>query len=83
MRVVVVGGTGNISVAVVRSLLDFGHEVTVYNRGQTDRPVPNGVRVILGDRSERGLIEDSRLDETEDRIIASIDRLWAGLGVAR
>ena len=28
MRVVVVGGTGNISVAVVRSLLDFGHEVT-------------------------------------------------------
>jgi nucleoside-diphosphate-sugar epimerase len=57
MHVVVVGGTGNISVAVVRSLLDFGHEVTVYNRGRTDRPVPKGVRVLHGDRHDRPQFE--------------------------
>ena len=72
MRVVVVGGTGNISVAVVRSLLDFGHEVTVYNRGQTDRPVPSGVRVIQGDRSDRAAFEATMQAERFDVAIDMI-----------
>ena len=72
MRVVVVGGTGNISVAVVRSLLDFGHEVTVYNRGQTDRPVPAGVRVLLGDRADRSQFEATMQAERFDVAIDMI-----------
>jgi len=32
---------------------------------------------------EHGLLEDSRADETEDRIIGSVDQLYASLGVAR
>jgi nucleoside-diphosphate-sugar epimerase len=72
MRVVVVGGTGNISVAVVRSLLEFGHDVTVYNRGQTDRPVPVGVRVLLGNRADRADFEATMQAERFDVAIDMI-----------
>ncbi len=34
MRVIVVGGTGNISTGIVKALLRFGHSVTVFNRGR-------------------------------------------------
>ena len=33
MRVVVLGGTGNISESIVRLLLERGHDVTCFNRG--------------------------------------------------
>ena len=39
MHVLIIGGTGNISRAIVKSLLKRGHRVTVYNRGQRiDQP---------------------------------------------
>jgi nucleoside-diphosphate-sugar epimerase len=44
MRVLVVGGTGNISTGVVKALVQFGHEVTVYNRGKRRGLLPSGVR---------------------------------------
>lgn len=56
MRVVIVGGTGNISTSIVRLLLEKGHEVTIYNRGQRGAP-PSDVRVIQGDRSQRSEYE--------------------------
>ena len=49
MKIGIVGGTGNISQPIVRLLLEKGHEVVVFNRGQTAK-VPDGVRVIRGDR---------------------------------
>ncbi|GAB4513896.1 MAG: SDR family oxidoreductase [Anaerolineae bacterium] len=48
MRIVVIGGTGNISTSIVRRLLHMGHEVTVFNRGQ--RHTPAGARSLVGDR---------------------------------
>jgi len=33
MKVIVLGGTGNISTSIVRLLLEQGHEVSVFNRG--------------------------------------------------
>lgn len=50
MKVVVVGGTGNISTAVVDLLLRCGHDVTVFSRGS--RPVPEGARPLIGDRRD-------------------------------
>ena len=51
MRVVIVGGTGNISSSIVRLLLEKGHDVTLFNRGL--RTAPGNVRVIQGDRRDR------------------------------
>jgi len=56
MNVVVIGGTGNISTAIVRLLVEVGHAVTVFNRGQTPG-LPPGVKTMVGNRQERPAFE--------------------------
>ncbi len=56
MKVCIVGGTGNISSAIVSQLLSAGHDVTVFNRGES-RQAPEGVRHIKGDRHDRPAFE--------------------------
>jgi nucleoside-diphosphate-sugar epimerase len=51
--VLIIGGTGTISRAIVQTLLRDGHAVTLYNRGLRSDPPPSTVRVIHGDRRER------------------------------
>lgn len=58
MKVVVVGGTGNISTSIVRRLLDVGHDVTCVNRGTT-AAAPEGVETIVVDRHDRERFESS------------------------
>src|SRR3972149_1744578 len=50
MRVLVVGGTEFISLALVRALIRDGHAVTVLNRGRKNDRLPAGVSVIPCDR---------------------------------
>ena len=49
VRVLFIGGTGNISLAVTRLLAERGSEVTVLNRGLNAPPLPDGVRTIRAD----------------------------------
>ncbi len=72
MHVLVVGGTGNISRGVVKALLGFGHEVTIFNRGVTLGPVPEGVRVLHGDRKDRAAFEGAMQAERFDAAIDMI-----------
>lgn len=51
MDVLVIGGTGFLSSAVVGELQAAGHAVTVFTRGQ--RPLPEGVTSLIGDRKDR------------------------------
>jgi len=46
MKIGIVGGTGNISQSIVRLLLEQGHEVVCFNRGQTTKAL-EGVRGVL------------------------------------
>ena len=50
MKVLLIGGTGLISTAIVDQLVERGDEVTVYNRGVTPWRIPQNVKVIHGDR---------------------------------
>ncbi|MDJ0634092.1 MAG: NAD-dependent epimerase/dehydratase family protein [Xenococcaceae cyanobacterium MO_188.B29] len=50
MKVLVIGGTNFIGPHVVRQLIEMGHEVTVFNRGQTTAELPEEVKWIKGDR---------------------------------
>jgi nucleoside-diphosphate-sugar epimerase len=71
MRVCIVGGTGNISSSIVRLLLEQGHNVTIFNRGQ-HKPVPDGVQLIQGDRYHR---EDFESKMQAAKFDAAIDMI--------
>ncbi len=52
MRILVLGGTGLTGPCTVRELVAAGHEVILYNRGQSAGPVPEGVARLFGIRSD-------------------------------
>lgn len=49
MKVLYIGGTGEISHSCVHRSLAFGHEVTVFNRGTSIAALPEGVEHVVGD----------------------------------
>ena len=70
MRILIIGGTGTISTAVMRELIARGHEVILFNRGST--PVP-GARVICGDRyNHAGFAELLRGEGSFDCVLEMI-----------
>jgi nucleoside-diphosphate-sugar epimerase len=69
MRVLFIGGTGTISSACVQLAVERGFELTLLNRGQTDRPVPDGVTVLRGDVRDRDSIERALGDRTFDAVV--------------
>ena len=71
MKIGIVGGTGNISQSIVRLLLEQGHEVVCFNRGQTTKAL-EGVRVIQGDRRDR---EDFERKMQAEKFDAAIDMI--------
>ena len=71
MRVCIVGGTGNISTSIVDLLLEMGHEVTCFNRGQSGTP-PAGAERLVGDRLDRDSFEKRMQGESFDAAIDMI-----------
>ncbi|GGF18241.1 NAD-dependent epimerase/dehydratase family protein [Subtercola lobariae] len=51
MKVLIIGGTGNISASVVPLLLDAGHEVVCLTRGNSGKPA-EGALHMRGDRND-------------------------------
>lgn len=54
MKVLYIGGTGQISAACVRRSVEVGQDVAVFNRGLSGEELPKGVRQITGDLSDDG-----------------------------
>lgn len=52
MRILVLGGTGLISTPTVTALLRDGHEVTVFNRGETPSRLGDDVEQVQGNRND-------------------------------
>ena len=52
MKILIIGGTGLISTAITRQLLERGDEVTLFNRGRTPLRIPPGPRILQGDRQD-------------------------------
>jgi nucleoside-diphosphate-sugar epimerase len=51
MRSLIIGGTRNLGPSIVHALLQRGHEVAVFNRGQTRDDLPEEVERLRGDRT--------------------------------
>jgi nucleoside-diphosphate-sugar epimerase len=52
MRVLIIGGTGLISVGIIKHLLARGADVTMFNRGKRPSTVPASVKHLVGDRND-------------------------------
>ena len=50
MRILVVGGTGFVGPPILRRLIEVGHEVVCFHRGQTEADLPAEVVHIHGER---------------------------------
>jgi nucleoside-diphosphate-sugar epimerase len=73
MKVLFIGGTGVISSACSRLALKRGVDLYLFNRGQTARPIPAGVRILNGDIRDRASVEHALGDSTFD-VVAN----WIG-----
>ena len=71
MNICLVGGTGNISTSIVRRLREQGPSVTCFLRGRTAE-VPEGVRLIQGDRANQAEFEAAMQREKFDAAIDMI-----------
>ena len=70
MNVLVIGGTGFLSGAVVAECLSAGHSVTILTRGKGNRPAPPpNVSVLTADRSDKIALQNAFHNRTFDLII--------------
>jgi len=70
VKLLFLGGTGNISTACVELAVERGHEVTTLNRGRTASRLGRPVRAVAGERDDgrllRSLAEGTRFDAVVD-----------------
>jgi len=57
MNVLIIGGTGTISQAVVQRSIEMGMDVTVLNRGHHNQVLPKGVKQLIGDIHQEDTIK--------------------------
>jgi len=62
VKILIIGGTGLISTAITRQLLERGDDVTLYNRGKSEARIPEGAKTLLGDRREYATFEAQMAD---------------------
>lgn len=58
MRVLIIGGTGNISTAIAAQLIGRGDQVVLYNRARTRPQFEGDYQVITGDRRNHAHFEE-------------------------
>ena len=69
MKLLIIGGTGLISTAVVRLAVQQGHEVTILNRGSSGKPEPSDVEVLHGDINDEAGMADLLGDRRFDTVV--------------
>lgn len=66
MRILIMGGTRFIGVYLTQALLEAGHEVVLFNRG--NNPAPTGVTQIQGDRKDPAQLKEKLAGESFDAV---------------
>ncbi len=68
MKILLIGGTGTISMAITRLLSAQGHDLWLINRGVRNGSLPEGVNVIKGDISNEAEIAEKLKDMSFDAV---------------
>jgi nucleoside-diphosphate-sugar epimerase len=79
LKVLFIGGTGIISSACTDLCVEKGIDVTLLNRGLTDRPIPKDVRIIRADirnpEQIKSILSNEKFDVVVDWIAYSQDHV--------
>ena len=67
MRILIMGGTRFIGVYLTKVLVDKGHEIVLFNRGNKPAPV-SGIQEIHGDRTNASQLREKLASEKFDAI---------------
>jgi nucleoside-diphosphate-sugar epimerase len=69
MKALFIGGTGTISSACSQLAVERGIDLTLFNRGETARPIPAQARVLHGDIRDRASVESALGDASFDVVV--------------
>ena len=69
MKVLFIGGTGNISLAVSQLAAARGIELTLLRRGQRTADLPEGVRTVVADIGEEAAVANALDDRHFDAVV--------------
>lgn len=69
MKVFIIGGSGLISTAITRRLLERGDSVTLFNRGLSPLRGPRPQRLLRGDRNDEPALRAALKAERPDAVI--------------
>ena len=72
MNIAVIGGTRHIGPHIIDCLLEAGHEISVYNRGQSKSQLPPGVGQVVFDRTEPGQLREALKTHKPDAVVDTI-----------
>lgn len=72
MKILIIGGTRFFGYHLTRRFLDEGHEVTLFNRGQTSDDLGDKVYRIQGDRYDRNNFRSQLSGKTFDVVVDMI-----------
>ncbi|MBW4606961.1 MAG: NAD-dependent epimerase/dehydratase family protein [Hassallia sp. WJT32-NPBG1] len=68
MRILIIGGTRFIGVYLTKVLVEEGHKVVLFNRGNRPAPDMQGVEQITGDRTDPAQLKEKLSQESFDVI---------------
>lgn len=69
MKVFFIGGTGIISTACAARAISKGIDLTLFNRGISTRPVPEGARVVQGDMHDPDSVSAALKGQQFDAVV--------------
>ncbi len=72
MKLLVIGGTGFLSSAMVEAAAEAGHDVTILTRGQRPTAVPSSVRCLTADRQDTTAFRAAVAGQTFDAVLDAI-----------
>lgn len=79
MKILLVGGTGIISTAVSKSIINAGHELWTLNRGSASSRIPSGAHVITADINDTStvssLLKGEFFDCIADFTVQSLEQI--------